>query len=339
MKNSIGQLHFRSGLFLITVAIGCFALSCEQKAKESSPPVQPSSPVGVLKIFVPVGVIGDNYWIYLNGHIVSAPPHSTIDPKQGQEGLVRARTKDGWEFWSGRGLELKTRHGQWDVSIMNRYNGVGGYSTMVQWTSDQAVWDPQHIFQVVERRVETGTYAIELVILLSPDSSRSSFPFVINGGYTRDVQSGQTEGVSPGIPDDWSDSPVAIAAATTFCDGSSPPSAAQLNFITEYMQDPIVKSLRAAMSASLLPHAEGVVMLDLPPEQGGSREFDGRQIRHIVDTISGHYYGYTLRDVAACQRNYPQFSRSYAELSEMISAKDKDIESFRKWAAELEGSH
>lgn len=328
VRSSIARLPFRSGLFLISVALGCFAIA------RAAPP---SSAVGVLKIFVPAGVIGDNYWIYLNGHIVSAPPHSTTDPKQG---LVTIRTKDGWEIYSKRGLELRTHHGEWDGSILNHYYGVHPEwdgPTMDRYFSDQGGWDPQHIFQAVERRIEAGTYAIELVIL---SSSRSSFPFVINGGYRRDVQPGQTEKISPGIPDDWSDTPEYLAV-TALCGGSSPPDTDQvISWVKAYKDDAVVKLLRAAaVTVSLRSQPERVVVLNLPAEQGGPREFDASQVRHIVNGISYRHKRYSLRDIAACESRYPLNSSSYTAYGKVISDIDNDIESFRKLAVELERSH
>jgi hypothetical protein len=74
-------------------------------------------------------------------------------------------------------------------------------------------------------------------------------------------------------------------------------------------------------------------------EQGGPREFDGAQIKYIVDAISSDFSFPSESDVASCRSRYPQFSRSYAAYSDLVSVIDKDLQSLRDLAAKLEASH
>jgi hypothetical protein len=115
--------------------------------------------------------------------------------------------------------------------------------------------------------------------------------------------------------------------------GPVPPDVDQLQrWVKEYTDDPVVKTLRG-VDASSLSGPKGIVVLSLPPAQGGSREFDGKQISYIVEAISAGRKLPNHSDVAECQRRFPQFSRSYAEYDKMINFIDDDMESFRKLAA------
>jgi hypothetical protein len=266
---------------------------------------------------VPAGVVGDKYWIYLNGDIVSAPPHATSDPTN-HDLVVLGPTKGGtkgWEIWTAKGRILKGQYGTWDDSIL-----VNNFSVI----------RTLHIFQAVKLSLPAGKYVFEVAFL----SHGSSFPFVITQKTDVDLPQNSLSEYYSGIPDDWSDTPE-IEAVPTLCNGSSPPDTDQLkNWIKAYTDDKMVTLLRGAVS-----QPEGVVELNLPAEQGGSREFDASQIGYIVDRISYRHRHYNQRDIADCRRRYPQFSESYAAYATTISVVEKDIESFRKLAAELKGGH
>ena len=103
--------------------------------------------------------------------------------------------------------------------------------------------------------------------------------------------------------------------------------------IRAYKDDPIAQALRAANAR--LSHPKDVVRVDLPSEQGGPREFDGAQILAMVAAISEQYDLPSQNDIQECQRQYPQFSRSYAMYGDLIRFVDDELESFRKLAASV----
>src|SRR5207237_9817161 len=66
--------------------------------------------VGNLKVWVPAGMIGDDYWIYLNGSLRSAPPHGPTDPRSRSFMTTSAssvgsepETRYGWDIWTKDG--------------------------------------------------------------------------------------------------------------------------------------------------------------------------------------------------------------------------------------------
>jgi len=162
---------------------------------------------------------------------------------------------------------------------------------------------------------------------------------VITRKYDVDVLPGQMAQIYPGVPDDWSDVQ-AIRAQRVYrvCPGgAAPPDVGQLqSWVKGYMDDPMLQAIRSAGTTTSRSQRKGVVMLDLPPAQGGSREFDGSQISHILGAILAQHELPDHSDVADCQKRYPQFSQSYAVYDKIIGDVDSDIESVRKLAADLQ---
>ncbi len=333
LASTIAQCHCAIVLVLLLVTVGFPPNASAQKAGSSK---SGRSALGTLKIWVPAGMVGANYWIYLNGHIVSAP-RGTADPgsqsfitvatgKIGSDG--RRETKDGWEIWTAEGLVLKMLHENYDSRLTSYLNSGPG--------------DTLHFFQTFDLRLHPNKYTVEVAILSRGGPSGSPYsmsplPFVITQKYVGDVRPGQITQLYTGVPDDWSDTRLAQALlADRVCPkGPAPPDADQLQrWVKEYMDDPMVKILRG-VDTSTPSRPKGGVVLNLPPTQGGPREFDGNQIGYIADSISVRHNLPSHSEVAACQSRFPQFSQSYAEYDKMISLIDSDMESFRKLAATL----
>ena len=190
-------------------------------------------------------MIHDNYWIYLNGHIVSAPPHHA--PDAGSRNFVSVKTHDGWEIWTKDGLILRSIHDQgWD----NRYD---------PYALSLASRDALHLFQAVDLPLRAGKYSVDLATLsgatLSESEWKSSFPFVFTGAWDVDVQPGRTRQLFLQVPEHFDDSVgLPAAMANRLCNnGPHPPTAADLDSlqrtIKAYMDDPTVRSLRAARAS------------------------------------------------------------------------------------------
>ena len=302
-------------LFFILAAYPHHAHAASPKAARSAS--------GTLQVWVPTGYIGDDYWVYLDGHLVSAPPHNT--PESPTDLLV-IKNRNGWELWGVKGRVLRSIGDEgWDRD----------YSP---YDKDAAARDAWHLFQPVELPLRAGSHLIDLVVLQQGSDFKGSFPFVASSGWQKDIRKGKTTQLFLPIPNNFSkDFSVAAAQAFRLCPGApAPPDLGELQgLIKEYLADPMVKVLR---SVSATPHHKGRVVLDLPPEQGGAREYDGIQIRHIADTIGYRHNFPKQSDVNDCQQRFPQFSRSYARYGELLSVIDKDLETFRKLADEVTSS-
>jgi hypothetical protein len=278
---------------------------------------------GKLQVWVPAGYIGDDYWLYLDGHLVSAPPHNTPESRTN---LLGIKNRNGWEFWGVEGLVLRSIGDEgWDRDYSPYDKGA-------------AARDGWHLFQPVELPLRAGSHLIDLVVLQQGSDFKGSFPFVASSGWQKDIRKGKTTQLFLPVPNNFSNV-ISIPEAQAFrlCPGGpAPPDLGELQgLLKEYSADPMVKALRRVSATA---HPKGRVVLYLPPEQGGAREYDDTQIRHIADTIGYRHNFPKQSDVNECQQRFPQFSKSYARYGELLSAIDKEHETFRKLADELKES-
>jgi hypothetical protein len=304
----------------------------------------PEPASGKLKIWVPVGMVGGDYWIYLDGRIVSAPPHATT----ARDLFLVTRVDDGWQIWTQAGLALRMRHESYG-NLANYIASTPGVSTCRMEKAgdscplEEASRDGAGFFQGFELSVQPDKYTVEVAFLSQGNthgdtvSAPSSFPFVITQKYVVDVGRGQAPEIYVGVPDGWSDRTAAQAMPVRrLCPQSaSPPDDIQLQgWLKRYMDDPMVGVLRGADTSS-----KSVVILDLPPAQGGEREFDGSQIRYIAQAISRVGYLPEHSEVAECRELFPQFSRSYSAYDKMLSVVDSDLERFHRLGRTLGSSY
>lgn len=323
LRNRLGSpvalMRYSILLILFLVLIGI------PPQTNAAPAPKPAS--ARLTVWVPSGVVGNNYWIYVNGHIVSAPPHPTSDPGSGN--FTAVKTKKGWEVWNQHGLVLRMIHDDgWDRDFS-------------PYALDAESREALHLFQPVELPLSAGKYKIDIAVLLPGPFYKSSFPFVISAGWDVDVEPGKPTQLYLSIPDAWENSSImpaspAAAQSNKACpaDVPSAPNRDEVKQkIRAYKDDPIAQALRAANAR--LSHPKDVVLVDLPLEQGGPREFDGAQILAMVAAISEQYDLPSENDIQDCQRQYPQFSKSYSMYGDLIRFVDDELESFRKLAASL----
>ena len=283
------------------------------------PKVSPPAP-RVLDLFVPDGMVGDDYWIYLNGHIVSAPPRANANPIN-HDIVIVSLEHHGWELWNSHGLVLRMRDENYDNHLMEYF----GHHVDIKN-------DTLHLFQMIELPLTFDKNTVE--VAFSSPGSRTTFPFTITRKYVFDVD----PGVSPtrvfvAVPDAWPSTPELPGAAAAIRSG--PPDIDTLTKLQKaYLQDPMVPKLRAIeMRASRLSEPNGVVVLELPENQGGTREFDAAQIRLIaMETLARHHFP-SHNDVAEASRLSPQFAGQYAEYDKIISTVDQDMNFLRKLAA------
>jgi hypothetical protein len=147
---------------------------------------------------------------------------------------------------------------------------------------------------------------------------------------------GQTTKIFLAIPNGWSNVHAAIAAEAAFCPAN--PTAANYGGLKtrydRYMLDPLVKAVRDA-SAAPRGMSTRTVTLNLPPEQGGRREFDGAELAHIVDGIRAEHDFPRDEDVAECQSRYPEYADSYANYRQTLAVIDDDMASLQHFAGAL----
>jgi hypothetical protein len=197
----------------------------------------------------------------------------------------------------------------------------------------------QQLFQPVELALDPANYTLDLVISSPGNSYAGSFPFVVTRKYEMSVRRGATEQVYIAVPDNWNGLDLTRALPVNkVCPraiaGGRPeaPDLDQLQrWITDYDNDSMVHVLQRGV-ATRGSRPKKVVVLDLPPSQGGSREFENRQIRDIVAALEDHHSLPTHEEVKQCMEKLPQFTRTYTEYDRLLTDLDQEIESFRKLA-------
>lgn len=294
--------------------------------------------MGTLKLWVPAGVVGDDYWVYVNGHIVSAPPHGTR--KQPDYSLSHVEhglgddNKEGWDLGTYDLEEpLYIRDGAFLMSdSLRRY---------IDRNIDPASGDAKHLFYPVDLYLRAGKYIVEVLYLSKPSSvwagfkARDSFPFAISPKYIASFKNDEVAHLRIGVPNDWNGYPetrLKTQACNVF---NGRPNVDQIiHGIQSYMADPVVQALRAP-DVSIFAQSKGIVVLDLPPAYGGAREFEGSQITYIANAILYNYkVGYPEHeDIVKCKQDYPGLSQTYDELDMMVS----DLESQLRFVHMLAG--
>ena len=274
---------------------------------------------GTIKIWMPAGMVGADYWIYVDGHVVGGPPHEALP-----HDTVMVKMSDGWQAWDRDGVVLATHHENWD----------GRLASYIR--SDPP--DPQHIFQATEFVFPPGTYSVQ-GMLLAPHNS--TFPFILTKTYSVEVKTGQATQLYIAVPDGWWNGPALVPARAirAFCPSSSQlPDFDELQrWASDYMAEPMVQLLQEASSGVRSP-GQHVVTLALPAEQGGPREFDGAALAALVDAVTLNNAFPQQDEIARCAARYPGYAGPYASYGRVVAAIDKDEASFRKLAQDLQST-
>ncbi len=287
---------------------------------------------GTLKIFVPVGIVGDDYWIYLNGHLVSAPPHGT------PEGLGHEFTQvqlhkggitgppNGWEIWGAQGRYLGM--------INESFYGLDEFLN----SGRSAV---QQLFQPAVLKLDAADYTVEVMMLSGQTHYRAgdgSFPFVLTRKYYITVSGSATAQIYVALPDNYVAGGVVPLAMTNLACPSDlagslkrPDLDRLYRTWEEIRTDPMVQALLRAQ-ATQGSQPQDVVMLELPSSLGGPREFDHNQIGDIVNLVLFNHPLPTHSDVAECKDKAPQFRRSYETYDGEVTDIDQRLDAFRRLA-------
>jgi hypothetical protein len=310
---------------------------------------------GWLTIWVPAAVVGDNYWVYLDGHLISAPPHDNQTKSISYSTFNDGNAEVSWD--SSGPLLLKIVNGEYNpqsiqmyrarfIDVLTRTDDCREMSPhgliydaecihRYMWQTekdDQWTLDRNHIFYPVTRRLHSGAFKVDALYFSDRDAQSVSFPFVITPQYVADVEVGQRAEIFIGIPENWSneETPTAAHHACSLLDGSP-----ILDYImTEsrrYISDPAVRALKAP-GVFDVSTPDGNVVLDLPPDQGGTREFNRAQIRDIANQILKNYELPTLAQITDCKNAHPESSQTFDEQYSMVSDFNEKLKFFRALA-------
>jgi hypothetical protein len=169
-------------------------------------------------------------------------------------------------------------------------------------------------------------------------------PYLISSTQV-EVEDANIIAVSPSPPDAWTDFspgvPQYAESADAICKNAGAPDTADLAaFERLYMGDPYARALRER-PAPIHRGSRTVVTLALPPELGGTREFDGKQIEDIMGAIradmGSRYMSLSENDIEGCSQRYPQFALSYRRAAELLRVIDAEMASFQALARQLSG--
>jgi len=171
------------------------------------------------------------------------------------------------------------------------------------------------------------------------------FPFLISSTQV-EVEGANLTPVSPDLPDSWQPDlaqvPLAVPAQVgDICHEPIKPLVARLKTAEQrYLGLSVVQALHA-QPAPVRSGSHSVVKLALPPDLGGTREFDGTEIEAIATAIVHEMErsipSYSARNIEVCSQKNPDFVSSYREAAALLQKIDDDIESFYALARQLNG--
>ena len=275
-----------------------------------------------LRVWIPSGFMGANYWVYLNGRLKSSPPYEAATPR-GSFNVISLHDRSGWEVWTSEG----------------RLTSSLGYEDWLK--SYLASGDKYNVFHTIEYGVAPGKYTVEIIVSTGGEArSLSPLPFAITRKYQAVVRPGQTLDVYTGVPLDWYAMRAAIPAAwASPCNSSSfdlkGMQASFLAWARSYQNDPLVKLLHRGRAA----YTVGSPVLELMLAEG-PREFDGLQIERIIGEINVRFSNarHDHNEITNCKRRFPEYSRVFDEYDKTISLIDDDLAALQKLATDLKSN-
>jgi hypothetical protein len=297
---------------LAGLGAGLFLRAPSQVASHPQVPSTDTQPAAVapgeIKIWVPTGATdGNKAWVYVDGHIegvATAPTGDWLASPPDQDGVRRIQD-------SRRVLTLQS--GDFTDSEADALRQEMGSQTS----------DAGNLFALVDlQNRPPGDYVVEVAYLMP----QQAFPFAITRKYDITVQDGQTTQLFVGIPNDWSTVvPARRAPMACTADGRANVGDLQQD-LDRYARDPTVHALRA------MELQDGASVIDLPPENGGPREFDRAQIGYIANAVLYGYAEPSHADVGACKESTPQFAQSFEAYERLLGDFDDQLRTIRALA-------
>ena len=268
--------------------------------------------LGKLVVKVPREILpSEDYWIYVNSQIVSAPPHPPYTPPNG--GVISfEEPHDVVRFVDTSGFLVSSEDGH----LKNMRPGVG----------DQ-------FFQTQTFQLAPGTYKVELMTR----AIQKELPFAF-ATVQQTIEVGKTATLEFGSPKFTNESMFAFAATAAFTGTDHQVLEQVLARLTDvskrYEQDPVVAPLEKVLNnLSYAPPSRPRTYVDFPESLGGGREIDSRQIGYIVDRLVRDY---KFDDDDAVKRSAdanPPFANL---LTQQMADYNKRVEMFREIAKQLD---
>jgi hypothetical protein len=277
---------------------------------------------GTLVIKVPRGFLpSDDYWLYVNGKMLSAQPHPAFTTLN-REFMHVAAGSDAApsdEYWDATGRAAVCEAGRWTFPRA----GVR-----------------ERVFEAVTLAEPPRKYVVELMTR----SANKPFPFAIARMET-DIAAGATQTIELGIPPGTDEAYIVQASRCSTCSISIHPPAQTLEFIHGDLNrtvaaldaNPIVAALDEMLAnLSVTPGRTPTVSATLPLAMGGGRELDARQVSLILTALQNSYGFPDIDQNAKLQSAEPPTPQLAAALSLRIKQHNARIDKFQKIVAALE---
>ena len=208
-----------------------------------------------------------DYWVYVDGRIVDAPPHEGV----GGFTMIEMHKGAGAVCMDDKGVAVRI--------------DAGGRLTNVR----DDVRDRVYAKRVV--RLAPGVHRFEMLLL-----NTGGFPLQISSREIELTAAGPAE-VRLDLPAGYSCWPAASAiAALPREDWQAQLERVQANLkgsISGLAADPVARALAEALARlRLTPPERPVIRVDLPADRGGARELDARQVRSLLRYLRNEYQLY-----------------------------------------------
>lgn len=273
-------------------------------------------------IQVPRGFLpSDDYWVYVNGKMVSAPPHATF-PTLKRDFMHETA-----------GSDAAPRDEYWDADGRAAFSEGGRFTFQRTGVRERVFED----LTLAEKR--PGKYVVELMTR----AAMKPFPFALQRIEVQ-LASGGTQHVELGIPPGTDERSIIQASRCSTCYISIHPPAQTLEFIhadlnrtvDAFDNNPIVPALdETVLNLSVTPGRNPTVSAALPLSMGGGRELDARQIALILTALENDYAFDTINNKALLNAA-PPTPQLAAALSLRISKHNARIANFQKIMIALE---
>jgi tetratricopeptide (TPR) repeat protein len=211
-----------------------------------------------------VPTLVSDYWFYVDGRLVSAPPH-----EEGNSEFLAVDVTVGTVFMDDQGAAARA--------------GADGRLTYVR----EDVKDK--VLRLYSLDLAPGTHRFELLLL-----NASGFPLAVRS-ETVEIEAGGPGEFSLGLPPDYTIRP-GVSAVFALPYGESwqqrfdRDQAFLKGRIAGLAADPVAQALsRALLGLRLSPPARAVVPVELPEEFGGRREMDARLVSALIRHLGGKY--------------------------------------------------
>lgn len=232
---------------------------------------------GTLVMKVPRGLLSvpgcsEDYWLYVNGQIVSAPPRASFEPIPGLTYLERNSISALTEWWDNRGVLAGSEGGRFTYMRP----GIR-----------------ERLFQERSIHLAPGSYIVEL---LTRAEGRRSFPFAA-ARMKAQIVAGKTEILEFGVPDDTKDIPyIPFRPAWGNPFGNTQDQLDHMrdqldHTVQNYESDPIVPVLNKMLRnlRNLKKSSHPGVFADLPASMGGGRYLDEIQVSRLIKYLEDYY--------------------------------------------------